>query len=1259
MKRCVCGRVIGQWGREAFEAGRKLAPVMTCVFFATFTPARAEVVYWDGSGSGWDAAANWSTASGAATPDPGAAPGSDNDVVFNISPVNTAQTVNLNGDQAAHSLTNSTTGTVTLLGGGTDRTLTLGAGGFARTGNAATIVGSPAAGQRVNLILSESQTWLNNSAGSDTVISNGVAAHATGDTTTTNVLTLNAANKGFVFAGNNNTAALTDGAGGRRLALVKNGSGAITLNSTNTYSGGTRLNAGKIIVAANNALGSGPLVLAGGTLQQNADALLTNALIAQADTTSFLLGNSSGALILSGNLSGSGNISVNAWVNYGSPQLAGDNSGFSGKFTVYDDFAMRLKFNASTAGSSNAWWELQATPDGSSLNFDGNGTIYFGALSGNGQIRNNKSGSPVIEVGGLNTNSTFGGEFNGASITLRKVGSGTLAMTAADAKYSGGTQINGGTLVFSNTAAFGSGAISFGGGTLKHGTTFTNDLSAKIANSTGAITIDPSGQTVTYATALAASNAGGLRKKGAGTLALSAQPAYTGATTVEAGTLSVKAAFTTAGSVSVSNNASLDVTGALACGNLALGDGATLSAAGAITVGVVTVGSGAAIQIAKSAAWPLTGTFEIMSYTSEGSSALSDANVSVSGISGNSEATLDFTTAGKVYLTITAEALVWNGVSGDDWLGAGKWIGENSGDAYTFTDYDSVLFTNAATAGTSTVAVATSDVTPTSATFDIGAGYGYTLAGAYGIAGATTALTKNGGGAVILANANSYAGATAVNAGELALGDGTVNGAIAAGSAVAVADGATFTVNSAGSTSQTVANALTGAGTLKKKGAGTLTLGGQTAFTSKINVEEGTLRFRPSANFTLASVITNSGAIEQATNAITVNTGTWLSGTGGTWAILPGAELKLGGESLSHFGGLTELRLSGGKIAKNEYDANVTILSNVRAVDGTTNILDGIEANFRLNGGLLGSGTITGYSWKRGIMLFGDNSGFSGTFNFQTGGGQYCSQGFWATNACGSNAVWNVNYSTASDRAGAVHSLRFDVGGTYRLGALNTVPGCWLYCRTGTDGVPAVYDTVLEVGHRNLDCALEGKFVKNRFSLNKVGAAKLSLGSGFDCPAGTLIGVYGGTLAVNCTLSNATVSASSGARIEGVGAITNAFAWNGGVTVSPGTNGVGTLTLLATPVPATGAKFVANVSSNGTCAALSVQGSLNLSEMTLEVADLSQLAETQSFVIATTAGGTVTGRFKTTNLPTGWVARNEGTSVRIIKVSLGTLFKVF
>ena len=90
----------------------------------------AATLYWDGASAGWDAVANWSTASAATTPDPTVVPAGGDGVIFNILSVNGAETVSLNAAQAVSSLTIANAGTTDLQGGGTNQTLTLGAGGI-------------------------------------------------------------------------------------------------------------------------------------------------------------------------------------------------------------------------------------------------------------------------------------------------------------------------------------------------------------------------------------------------------------------------------------------------------------------------------------------------------------------------------------------------------------------------------------------------------------------------------------------------------------------------------------------------------------------------------------------------------------------------------------------------------------------------------------------------------------------------------------------------------------------------------------------------------------------------------------------------------------------------------------------------------------------------------------------------------------------------------------------------------------------------
>jgi autotransporter-associated beta strand protein len=149
----------------------------------------AATYYWDGTSASWNTAANWSTASGATTPDPATVPSALDDAIFNITTANGAEAVTLDADQSVGAMTFNNTGTTTLTGGGTDRTLTLGMGGITiASGAGAVTLGDGTAGNNVLLSLTTgAQTWLNNSAVAFT-LTNTVSTftRATGATLTFN-----------------------------------------------------------------------------------------------------------------------------------------------------------------------------------------------------------------------------------------------------------------------------------------------------------------------------------------------------------------------------------------------------------------------------------------------------------------------------------------------------------------------------------------------------------------------------------------------------------------------------------------------------------------------------------------------------------------------------------------------------------------------------------------------------------------------------------------------------------------------------------------------------------------------------------------------------------------------------------------------------------------------------------------------------------------------------------------------------------------
>ena len=254
-------------------------------------------------------------------------------------------------------------------------------------------------------------------------------------------------------------------------------------------------------------------------------------------------GTSSGSapsIIMTSVVSGSGYVELGGW--RASFDLdASKWAGFTGSAIVFDDGIPRnsTKFTNNGTNGGNPWDLSQSRWSGRNTgNFTPSGSTYrFGELAGSPLWSAAASyNSATLYIGCLNTDFTLGGQYNPGSSKkgnfIHKEGSGTMTFNGSGVE---GWFFDAGTVELTNNTGVAAANYTFNGGALTLGDEFTVDISDMIKNSTAAIKID-TGIDRTWATALAASNVGGLSKSGAGTLTLSEAPAYTGfEISVEAG----------------------------------------------------------------------------------------------------------------------------------------------------------------------------------------------------------------------------------------------------------------------------------------------------------------------------------------------------------------------------------------------------------------------------------------------------------------------------------------------------------------------------------------------------------------------------------------------------------------------------------------------------------------------------------------------------------------------------------------------------
>ncbi|NBV35403.1 MAG: hypothetical protein EBR81_16845, partial [Proteobacteria bacterium] len=238
-----------------------------------------------------------------------------------------------------------------------------------------------------------------------------------------------------------------------------------------TYIGDTTLSAGVLSLNNAAALGSGTLIIAGGSLNNTSGGLITlnNNVQNWSSDINFL---GSNPLNL-----GSGSVTVTAdrtvTVNASTLTVGGSISAVGATLTKAGSGALVLSGTNSFGGVSMTAGSLllqsQNALSGGSLSLTG-GTLDLG-----GYIQSITSGSFIsgkvlngtISSSSVLTVSSFdiGVRLTGTG-SLLKQGSGTVVVTGVANDFSGDTNLNGGTLILNSDAALGTGTLNVNGGSL-------------------------------------------------------------------------------------------------------------------------------------------------------------------------------------------------------------------------------------------------------------------------------------------------------------------------------------------------------------------------------------------------------------------------------------------------------------------------------------------------------------------------------------------------------------------------------------------------------------------------------------------------------------------------------------------------------------------------------------------------------------------------------------------------------------------------
>jgi fibronectin-binding autotransporter adhesin len=871
--------------------------------------------------------------------------------------------------------------------------------------------------------------------------------------------------------------------------LVKTGANYLTLAGSNSYTGGTTISDGTLFVSGSGTLGDafGAITISNTTSTATLD--LRNAQTRTGTIT--MIGQ--GARLASGDVNNPGSLINNgSALEMGGGQITVSVSGTGGlNVTGGGTINSSNSYTGATTISGTTGWYTTDQLFVNNANALGAADGVLTISGGNVNLQSNtitRSGNVTISGGGINngTLSKSGGNFDlqGGTVNASLAGtSGLIKSTTNGASlngansYTGGTTISDGTLFVTGAgtlgAASGNVTVTGTGGsevkldlrnqqTLTGRITMTGQNARIIAgdvNNVGSLVNNGSIEFGGGKLAVAVSGNGGINVTGGGTI--DSSNSYTGATTISGTT-----GWYGTDQLFVNNANALGA----ASGDLTISGGTvnlqsnTVTRSGNVTISGGTLTTGTLNKTG--------GVFALQG--GDGSIAVTLAGTAGLTKSGAGTSTLWVSNSYTGATTISEGTLV---TDGGGQLTAGTTLAISNGATWqmtgAFTTTNGATRTIGGLTGGGTVQTTTSEFTHNLAVVKASGTDIFS-----GVIAGSGALVKQGAGTLALGGANSYSGATEVNAGTLLLGNGSGLGSTAAGTTVA--SGAQLRLNAIDSGFTVGNEALSISGEGVTTGGSLRNAAGNNTYQGKITLAaDATIGTAGSTTLTLD--VASGNAIESANRNLTIDgAGTTLVndaislGAGGLTKIGTGTATLA---AANNYSGATAVNAGLLKVASGgSISSSSTTVNNSGTLD-----VGGIAGNVQVNSGgfLKGSGSVGAFTLASGGTLTPGNS--PGTLTASSAIWEAGSYYNWEIDSNASTAVEGDNWDLFSvTGSGVLDMSALSSGATMNL-VLNSLSGFDLTSSTNRTWVIAQAGSLLGTGGAALSA---GDNVSDYFNIN-------------------------------------------------------------------------------------------------------------------------------------------------------------------------------